>query len=81
MRPVEPLETRTAGLSFSAFAKSIVHEVERALHKAVHAGLAIANNDLHKRNGPARGVDRAAVSRHAELPLTPLDLRHYHNLR
>jgi hypothetical protein len=44
MRPVEPLETRTAGLSFSAFAKYIVHEVERALHKAVHWGLAIANN-------------------------------------
>ena len=28
--------------------RTIVHEVERALHKAVRWTLAIANNDLHK---------------------------------
>jgi hypothetical protein len=49
--------------------------VERALHKEVRWSLAIANNDLHKRQDPARGVDRAVVTLHAELPLTPLNLR------
>ena len=34
----------------------------------------MTNNDLHKKMGAAEAADRAAV------PLTPLDLRHYHNL-
>jgi hypothetical protein len=48
-----------------AFFKYIVHEVERALHKAVHWGLEIANNDPHKRNGPRerRGSRRRVSSR------------------
>src|SRR5215469_5864488 len=70
--PCRPTRGPDGGLSFSAFAKYIIHEVERALHKAVHWGLAIANKTCTKETEPARGVDRAAVSRHAELPLTPL---------
>jgi hypothetical protein len=68
-------------LHFGFFRKLSSKRAERALHKAVRWSLAIANNDLHESEDPARGVDRGVVTLHAELPLTPLDLRHYHNPR
>ena len=66
------------GFHFLLFSK-IVHEVERAMHNL--GAWRGQQTTCTKETDPARGVDRAVLSPHAEWPLTPLDLRHYPNLR